>query len=213
MSARAPRILAQPAAFSPFSSLALWAPLFPRPRLRLGLRAQPSCAHNLNYWRNGAWHAFGNAAASHIEGVRFSRPRRLADYAEWVKAGAVGGYPPEGGFLLPSAKESAAARLDALQARRDRGKRDRSTVLRSLSVPRSHPTTLQDTLMLGMRLSDGIDLVALRAQFGGAAADAVASALHPFAPELVRPGLPTTRVALVGRALRVYFVAPSGLAA
>ncbi len=71
------------------------------------------CAHNLCYWRNGAWYAFGAsharwavrarrraccaltsrarapgvAAASHVDGHRFTRPRRLRDYLAWVSAG------------------------------------------------------------------------------------------------------------------------------
>jgi oxygen-independent coproporphyrinogen-3 oxidase len=45
------------------------------------------CRHNLAYWQDASWHAFGVAAASHVDGRRFTRPRRMADYLAWVAAG------------------------------------------------------------------------------------------------------------------------------
>lgn len=43
------------------------------------------CRHNLTYWQNQAFYGFGLGSASYINGVRFSRPRRLKDYEEFVK--------------------------------------------------------------------------------------------------------------------------------
>ena len=45
------------------------------------------CRHNLRYWTDAQWHAFGLAAANHLGGRRFTRPRRMADYLAWVTAG------------------------------------------------------------------------------------------------------------------------------
>uniref|UniRef100_A0A0A9BCQ2 Radical S-adenosyl methionine domain-containing protein 1, mitochondrial n=1 Tax=Arundo donax TaxID=35708 RepID=A0A0A9BCQ2_ARUDO len=43
------------------------------------------CKHNVTYWQNRSFYAFGLGSASYIEGVRFSRPRRMKEYAEWVQ--------------------------------------------------------------------------------------------------------------------------------
>ncbi|XP_073013506.1 uncharacterized protein [Typha latifolia] len=43
------------------------------------------CKHNLTYWQNRAFYGFGLGSASYISGVRFSRPRRLKEYADWVQ--------------------------------------------------------------------------------------------------------------------------------
>jgi coproporphyrinogen III oxidase-like Fe-S oxidoreductase len=43
------------------------------------------CKHNVTYWQNRSFYAFGLESASYINGVRFSRPRRMTEYAEWVQ--------------------------------------------------------------------------------------------------------------------------------
>ncbi|KAG6384974.1 hypothetical protein SASPL_153797 [Salvia splendens] len=43
------------------------------------------CKHNSTYWKNKPFYAFGLGSASHISGVRFSRPRRLKDYVNYVQ--------------------------------------------------------------------------------------------------------------------------------
>ena len=84
------------------------------------------------YWSNASWHAFGAcqpqrsvsslidalttqrpgvAAASHLGGRRFTRPRRLRDYVDWVRAGAV--VPPA------EAEASEERLLDTLMLARD----------------------------------------------------------------------------------------------
>lgn len=43
------------------------------------------CKHNVTYWQNRSFYAFGLGSASYINGIRFSRPRRMKEYAEWVQ--------------------------------------------------------------------------------------------------------------------------------
>ncbi|PUZ66654.1 hypothetical protein GQ55_3G343900 [Panicum hallii var. hallii] len=43
------------------------------------------CKHNLTYWQNRPFYAFGLGSASYINGFRYSRPRRMKGYAEWVQ--------------------------------------------------------------------------------------------------------------------------------
>ncbi|KAI3894234.1 hypothetical protein MKX03_013881 [Papaver bracteatum] len=43
------------------------------------------CQHNLTYWKNGYYYAFGLGSASHLGGVRFSRPRKMKEYTSYVQ--------------------------------------------------------------------------------------------------------------------------------
>ncbi len=40
------------------------------------------CQHNLNYWHNENWLAFGPSAAGHVDGLRWKNVARLADYLD-----------------------------------------------------------------------------------------------------------------------------------
>lgn len=42
------------------------------------------CQHNLTYWKNKSFYGFGLGSASYLNGLRFSRPRRMRDYATYV---------------------------------------------------------------------------------------------------------------------------------
>ena len=111
------------------------------------------CQHNLRYWRNQSWHAFGVAAANHVGGRRTTRPRRLRDYLRWVR---------EGGELEGEAGEP-----------------------------------LLDSLMMGLRLAEGLDV---RGRFGQTTGLRVESSLAAH----VAAG----RVSLQGG--RVRLTAPEG---
>ncbi|XP_078434841.1 radical SAM superfamily protein [Wolffia australiana] len=59
-----------------------------------------ACRHNLGYWGNQPFYGFGLGAASFVGGVRFTRPRRMKEYEEFVAAlegGAVVFPAAEGG--------------------------------------------------------------------------------------------------------------------
>lgn len=43
------------------------------------------CKHNLTYWKNKSFHAFGLGSTSYTNGVRFSRPRRMREYITYVQ--------------------------------------------------------------------------------------------------------------------------------
>lgn len=42
------------------------------------------CKHNLTYWENKPFYGFGLGSASYLGGVRFSRPRKMKEYASYV---------------------------------------------------------------------------------------------------------------------------------
>lgn len=48
--------------------------------------------HNRAYWENVPFYAFGNGAASYVDGHRFSRPRGLPEYGRWVDSLAEEGW-------------------------------------------------------------------------------------------------------------------------
>lgn len=43
------------------------------------------CRHNLTYWKNKSFYGFGLGSASFINGVRYSRPRKLKEYMGYVQ--------------------------------------------------------------------------------------------------------------------------------
>lgn len=43
------------------------------------------CKHNLTYWKNKPFYAFGLGSASYVGGLRFSRPRKLKEYMGYVQ--------------------------------------------------------------------------------------------------------------------------------
>jgi putative oxygen-independent coproporphyrinogen III oxidase len=88
-------------------------------------RSGSQCRHNLTYWRNLPYYAFGMGAASYLAGSRFTRPRTTDTYYDWVAAGC-------------------------------------DWQAESIS---SHERLLE-TLMLRLRLREGVELRSIAAEFG-----------------------------------------------
>jgi oxygen-independent coproporphyrinogen-3 oxidase len=106
------------------------------------------CRHNLVYWRNGDWLGLGPGAHSHLAGARF------ADV-----------YSP---------KQYVAALENASPPQSD----DLPSLLRSLPqvtfVEEAAPELARaDTLIMGLRLNEGLSLDEVRRRFGDATPDAV----------------------------------------
>jgi putative oxygen-independent coproporphyrinogen III oxidase len=45
------------------------------------------CRHNLTYWHNLPYYAFGMGAASNLDDRRFTRPRKTQEYYQWIADG------------------------------------------------------------------------------------------------------------------------------
>lgn len=43
------------------------------------------CRHNRVYWENRAYYGLGMGAASYVQGVRLTRPRKTLEYYQWVR--------------------------------------------------------------------------------------------------------------------------------
>jgi oxygen-independent coproporphyrinogen-3 oxidase len=95
------------------------------------------CAHNLLYWRNQEYIGLGAGAHSFIGGVRCSNALLPERYAALVEESASG----------------AAAGRTAL----------RHVVAAETITP---ALSMSDTLVLGLRLNEGIDLAAFAARYG-----------------------------------------------
>lgn len=62
------------------------------------------CAHNMAYWQGRAFYSFGLGSASYLQGRRYSRPKGMRAYREWVAglaAAAAAGGPRVPGSELP----------------------------------------------------------------------------------------------------------------
>ena len=122
-------------------------------------RPGQECSHNLVYWRNGDWLGLGAGAHSHVAGCRFAdvySPRR---YVELMREAESAG-PPESGEL--------------------------QALLRSMRqvtyVEEPRPELARaDTLIMGLRLNEGVSLAEFGRRFGEGADEGFAPAFEELA--------------------------------
>lgn len=101
------------------------------------------CRHNRVYWENRSYYGFGMAAASYVNGQRFTRPRKRREYYEWVQTLQ----------QVHGAIDCPVVSLDE---------------------------QLLDTLMLGLRLADGLAIDRLTEQFGQDTVRQILDCLQPY---------------------------------
>lgn len=113
--------------------------------------AQPSyqCRHNRVYWENRAYYGLGMGAASYVQGVRLTRPRKTQDYYQWVRSISPLTPPRLGEESQPN-------------------------------FPMSENEVLLETLMLGLRLAEGLSLSALTDRFARQKVDRIWNCLQPY---------------------------------
>ncbi len=117
--------------------------------------AQPghTCRHNRVYWENRPFYGFGMGATSYVGRDRHSRPRKTREYYAWVEAQECQELPDH-----PSSYPDVDLNQEAL---------DQELLL--------------DTLMLGLRLAEGVDLQPLGKQFGSATIQRIWSCVQRYA--------------------------------
>jgi oxygen-independent coproporphyrinogen-3 oxidase len=103
-------------------------------------RAGEECRHNLAYWRNGDWLGLGAGAHSHLDGTRFANVYSPKRYVELVGESR----PVEGSLA------------EALPAMRQV----------TLVEEPSPALARSDTLIMGLRLNEGVSLAEFRSRFG-----------------------------------------------
>ncbi|MDJ1181612.1 radical SAM family heme chaperone HemW [Roseofilum casamattae] len=102
-------------------------------------RSGYQCRHNRVYWQNQPYYGWGMAAASYLNGIRFTRPRTPSAYYQWLQAGGAIDTPPT-----------------------------------------SSTEQFLETLMLGMRLAEGLSLETLTHHFGRPLLDRLGSCWYPY---------------------------------
>lgn len=102
------------------------------------------CRHNLVYWKRGNYVGFGLGAASMVENVRFENTRKMQEYlAEYAG--------------VPSAEPVFA---DVAQG-------DMQQIFRGENVhPLSQQEQMEETMFLGLRLTEGVSKAEFHRQFG-----------------------------------------------
>jgi len=132
-------------------------------------RSGYQCRHNRVYWENRSYQGFGMAAASYVDGQRFVRPRKRREYFEWVET-----LEKNGGACC----FADTARVECAVV--------------------SQEERLLDTLMLGLRLADGLSVDEMRSGFGNPLLAKVLAALQPYlqAGWVEIAGVPEQRIKL-----------------
>jgi coproporphyrinogen III oxidase-like Fe-S oxidoreductase len=113
------------------------------------------CRHNRIYWQNLAYYGFGMGAASYLFRQRFTRPRITKEYYQWVKEN----------------KEAIAA-----------GKPNQIIIPDSdiSNYSNSHQDLLLETIMLGLRLTEGLNISELITKFGAEILNIIWKTLQPY---------------------------------
>jgi len=114
------------------------------------------CRHNLVYWQNGDWLGLGAGAHSHLAGLRFAdvySPRR---YVQLVGETAQAPQGADAGALLKSMRQ-----------------------VTYVEGPRPE-LARADTLIMGLRLNEGVSLAEFRRRFGEAADEGYAATFDEF---------------------------------
>jgi oxygen-independent coproporphyrinogen-3 oxidase len=124
------------------------------------------CRHNRVYWENRPFYGFGMGSTSYVGGDRFARPRKTREYSTWV--------------------EEMGRRGDEETERREQGNAENSKL--DSTPPPPHPLTtpplpaelLLDTLLVGLRLAEGLRIELLIEKFGEETVQQVWRCLQPF---------------------------------
>ncbi len=118
------------------------------------------CRHNRVYWENRPYYGLGMGAASYVEGRRLTRPRKTQEYYHWVRS-------------ISSVTSEATSKL-AGETQPD----IQPVIEQSFQV--SENDVLLETLMLGLRLTEGVSLSALTAKFSQQTVDQIWRCLQPY---------------------------------
>lgn len=122
------------------------------------------CRHNLVYWKRGNYVGFGLGAASMVENVRFENIREMQEYlAEY--AGMPDAEPvfaevaQRDAQVLPNEQESSL-REDT------HSENEQELSIRENVHPLSPQEQMEETMFLGLRLTEGVSKAEFHRQFG-----------------------------------------------
>jgi oxygen-independent coproporphyrinogen-3 oxidase len=154
------------------------------------------CRHNRVYWENRPFYGFGMGATSYVGGERVARPRKTGEYYEWVEKEGLG-IGDQGSGIRDQGLEIGDWGLGG-EIQNSKFKIQNSE-LKTQTLALRISDLLLDTLMLGLRLREGLDLGELIERFGETAIAQVWQCLQPYiekgwvvGPESDSPSVPTT---------------------
>ena len=136
------------------------------------------CRHNLVYWKRGNYVGFGLGAASMVENVRFENIREmqeyLAEYAGMPDAEPVSADAAQGDEQVLSNEQEFSLREDThseneqvLSTLEDVYSRETQQIFRGENVhPLSPQEQMEETMFLGLRLTEGVSKAEFHQQFG-----------------------------------------------
>lgn len=136
------------------------------------------CRHNLVYWKRGNYVGFGLGAASMVENVRFENTRKmqeyLAEYAGVPDAEPVSAGVAQGDEQVLSNEQEFSLREDThseneqvLSTLEDVYSRETQQIFRGENVhPLSPQEQMEETMFLGLRLTEGVSKAEFHQQFG-----------------------------------------------
>ncbi|GAB4820010.1 hypothetical protein N2152v2_007056 [Parachlorella kessleri] len=136
------------------------------------------CAHNMVYWEGKPFYGIGMGSASYLQGRRFSRPKRLHGYRQFVEefaiygslGGTAGGADSSARSSSSSGSSSSSSRssnsnsgIHGGAAHQNPADDEGVGAVPGLHLPpeTSHDKLL-DTIMLRLRLADGLDLSSIQ---------------------------------------------------
>lgn len=116
------------------------------------------CRHNLVYWKRGNYVGFGLGAASMVENVRFENTRKMQEYLE-----EYAGVPDAGQVFADVAQED----MHPLLTREDVNSMDEQQIFQGENGhPLSKEEQMEETMFLGLRLTEGVSKAEFQRQFG-----------------------------------------------
>ena len=122
------------------------------------------CRHNRVYWKRGNYVGFGLGAASMVENVRFENTRKMQEYlAEYV--GVPGAEPvsadaAQGDAQVLSNEQEFSLREDP------HSENAQEFSIRENVHPLSQQEQMEETMFLGLRLTEGVSKAEFQRQFG-----------------------------------------------
>lgn len=122
------------------------------------------CRHNLVYWKRGNYVGFGLGAASMVENVRFENTRKmqeyLAEYAGMPDAEPVSADAAQGDEQELSNEQEFSLREDT------HSENAQEFSIRENVHPLSQQEQMEETMFLGLRLTEGVSKAEFHRQFG-----------------------------------------------
>ena len=122
------------------------------------------CRHNLVYWKRGNYVGFGLGAASMVENVRFENIREmqeyLAEYTGMPDAEPVFAEVAQGDKQALSNEQEFSLREDT------HSENEQELSIRENVHPLSPQEQMEETMFLGLRLTEGVSKAEFHRQFG-----------------------------------------------